>query len=89
MPPAPETRSSESHHAVQLFDSSKSLVDTVGEFLRRGLGGGENVLIVEVFYTVHPYLFSVGWLSPTDQSIDIRSVAIYRPRWGTLTTLSQ
>lgn len=50
---------------------------------------GENVLIVEVFYTVHPYLFSVGWLSPTDQSVDIRSVAVYRPRWGTLTTLSR
>jgi hypothetical protein len=50
---------------------------------------GENVLIVEVFYTVHPYLFSVGWLNPADESVDIRSVAVYRPRWGTLTTLSQ
>ena len=50
---------------------------------------GDSVLIVEVFYTVHPYLFSVGWLSPADRSVDIRSVAVYRPRWGTLTTLSQ
>jgi hypothetical protein len=35
-----------SEHSVQLFDSSKSLVDTVSSFLVNGLERGENVLLV-------------------------------------------
>jgi hypothetical protein len=35
-----------SDHDVQLFDSSKSLADTVTEFLVRGLEGGENAIVV-------------------------------------------
>ncbi len=35
-----------SEHAVQLFDSSKSLADTVALFLINGLERGENVLLV-------------------------------------------
>jgi hypothetical protein len=50
---------------------------------------GDSVLFVEVFYTVHPYLFSIGWLTPDDKSVDLRSVAVYRPRFGTLTSLGQ
>jgi TadE-like protein len=50
---------------------------------------GNSVLFVEVFYIVHPYLFSIGWLTPDDKSVDLRSVAVYRPRFGTLTSLGQ
>ena len=50
---------------------------------------GDSVLFVEVFYTVHPYLFSIGWLTQDDKSVDLRSVAVYRPRFGTLTSLDQ
>lgn len=35
-----------SEHHVQLFDSSRSLAETVGEFLLAGLGRGEKLLIV-------------------------------------------
>jgi hypothetical protein len=37
---------STSDHHVQLFDSSRSLVETVGEFLLAGFGRGETLLIV-------------------------------------------
>jgi hypothetical protein len=37
---------SASKHTVQLFDSSKSLVDSVAQFLINGLEKGENLLIV-------------------------------------------
>ena len=37
---------SASEHNVQLFDSSKSLVDSVAQFLIKGLEKGENLLIV-------------------------------------------
>jgi hypothetical protein len=37
---------STSEHSVQLFDSSKSLVETVSMFLINGLERGENVLLV-------------------------------------------
>jgi hypothetical protein len=53
MPPVPESQSSQSHHAVQLFDSSKSLVDTVGDFLGRGLSRGDNVLVVATPQHLH------------------------------------
>ena len=39
------TESSESQHVVQLFDSSKSLAETVGNFLSMGLSRGDNVLV--------------------------------------------
>ena len=39
-------QSSESEHVVQLFDSSKSLAETVGKFLSVGLSRDENVLVV-------------------------------------------
>ncbi|HJU42360.1 MAG TPA: MEDS domain-containing protein [Vicinamibacterales bacterium] len=39
----PETAS---EHTVQLFDSSKSLADSVSQFLINGLERGENVLLV-------------------------------------------
>jgi len=41
-----ESVQSVSEHHVQLFDSSRSLAETVGDFLLAGLGRGENVLIV-------------------------------------------
>ncbi|EWY36617.1 hypothetical protein N825_09860 [Skermanella stibiiresistens SB22] len=48
---------------------------------------GESVLFVEVYYTLHPYVFSIGWLSDTDKAVDLRRMAVYRPRFGTLTKL--
>lgn len=39
-------QSSESEHVVQLFDSSKSLAETVGKFLSVGLSRDESVLVV-------------------------------------------
>lgn len=64
MPPVPESQPSESHHAVQLFDSSKSLADTVGDFLHRGLGHGDNVLVVATPQHLHLLtrrLADAGW----------------------------
>jgi hypothetical protein len=49
---------------------------------------GDSVLFVEAFYQFHPYMFSVGWLSPADRQVDLRSIAAYRPRFGTLTKLT-
>jgi hypothetical protein len=49
---------------------------------------GDSVLFVEAFYQFHPYMFSVGWLSPADRQVDLRSIAAYRPRFGTLTKLA-
>ncbi len=46
MPIEPALQSSESEHVVQLFDSSKSLAETVGNFLSLGLRRGDNVLVV-------------------------------------------
>ena len=50
---------------------------------------GESVLFVEVQYTLHPYVFSIGWLAGSDEAVDLRRMAVYRPRFGTLTSLSQ
>jgi hypothetical protein len=41
-----ETAADRSEHHVQLFDSSKSLADTVGAFLAAGLSRHENAMIV-------------------------------------------
>lgn len=45
VPPVPETVPLASEHVVQFFDSSKSMVETIGAFLSRGLSRGENVLV--------------------------------------------
>lgn len=61
---APSDLPSLSHHAVQLFDSSKSLVETVGDFLSRGLSRGENVLVVatpEHLHLLTRRLAESGW----------------------------
>lgn len=41
-----ESATSVSEHHVQLFDSSRSLAETVGDFLLGGFGRGEHLLIV-------------------------------------------
>ena len=50
---------------------------------------GESVLFVEVQYTLHPYVFSIGWLAGSDEAVDLRRMAVYRPRFGTLTELER
>ncbi|UEM25105.1 pilus assembly protein (plasmid) [Skermanella mucosa] len=50
---------------------------------------GESALFVEVHYTLHPYVFSVGWLTGSDEAVDLRRMAVYRPRFGTLTELER
>jgi len=56
--------SSLSHHTVQLFDSSKSLVETVGPFLVRGLNRGDQALVAATPQHVHlltSFLEQSGW----------------------------
>jgi hypothetical protein len=71
--------------AVSQISSGSAVTLPLGFSLRYG----DSVLFVEAFYTLHPYLFSVGWLTSVDQQVDLRSLAVYRPRFGTLTSLSQ
>jgi hypothetical protein len=71
-------------NAVSVIGSGSAATLPSGFTLRYG----DSVLFVEAFYTLHPYLFSIGWLSPSDVQVDLRSVAVYRPRFGTLTTLT-
>ena len=60
----PAVLTSESEHVVQLFDSSKSLAETVGDFLCLGLSRGDNVLMAAT--PQHTHLLSrrledAGW----------------------------
>lgn len=59
-----QPESAESEHVVQLFDSSKSLAETVGNFLCRGLERGDNVLIAATPQHSHLlmcHLADAGW----------------------------
>jgi TadE-like protein len=71
-------------------DTVSAIGSGIGVTLPSGftLRYGDSVLFVEAFYQFHPYMFSVGWLSPADRQVDLRSIAAYRPRFGTLTKLT-
>jgi hypothetical protein len=47
----------------------------------------ETALLVEVFYSIKPYALSAGLLRRANTPVQLRQLAVFRPRYGSLNTL--